>query len=285
MLTVSDPIEMAAIRDRWRLDPETVGLVPTMGDLHEGHLSLMRASRERCDRTVATVFVNPTQFGEGEDFDRYPRNRERDENLAQEVGVDLLFIPEAAAIYPDGFSTEVEVTGMSEVLCGDPRSRGPGHFKGVTTVVAKLLNLVDPDAAFFGQKDAQQAALIRQMVRDLGFRTEVVVLPTVREEDGLAMSSRNRYLTPEGRTRALSLNRALEAARAAYPVTDLDRALMRGREVLASEGIEPEYLEARLSGNLEPAGPDPGEPFFIAVAAEIDGTRLIDNVEIDPGGN
>lgn len=285
MLTVSDPAEVARLRDQWRAEPGTVGFVPTMGDLHEGHLSLMRASGQRCDRTVASIFVNPTQFGEGEDFERYPRDGERDSRLAQDVGVDLLFMPEVASIYPEGFRTTVEVTGLSEVLCGDRSSRGPGHFSGVTTVVAKLLNLVDPDIAFFGQKDAQQAALVKRMVSDLDFRTKISVLPTVREEDGLAMSSRNRYLNEEARSRALGLYRALEEARTTFAEADLERALERGLEVLASEGIEPEYFEARLSGSLDPAGSEPGEPFFIAVAAEIDGTRLIDNVEIDPGGS
>jgi pantoate--beta-alanine ligase len=285
MILVRDPGEMAELAGSWREESGTVGFVPTMGDLHEGHLSLMRASTKECDRTVASIFVNPAQFGAGEDFDRYPRNEERDRDLTEEVGVDLLFMPEVDAIYPDGFRTAVEVAGMSDVLCGAPESRGSGHFRGVTTVVAKLLNLVDPDVAFFGQKDAQQAALIRRMARDLDFRTQIAVLPTVREPDGLAMSSRNRFLTTEDRTRALALFRSLEAVKAALAETDLDGALERGRSVLTAEGLEPEYFEARLSDSLEPAGPDPGEPFFIAVAADVDGTRLIDNVEIDPGGD
>jgi pantoate--beta-alanine ligase len=285
MLLVRDPGEMARLAGTWRGESGTVGFVPTMGDLHEGHLSLMEASREECDRTVASIFVNPTQFGAGEDFDRYPRNEDRDRVLAGEAGVDLLFMPEAGAIYGEGFRTTVEVAGMSDVLCGDPESRGSGHFTGVTTVVAKLLNLVDPDVAFFGQKDAQQAALIRRMASDLDFRTRIAVRPTVREADGLAMSSRNRYLTAGARTRALSLFRALEEVRVALSETDLDGALERGRAVLAEEGLVPEYFEARLSDSLEPAGPDPGEPFFIAIAADVDGTRLIDNVEIDPGGD
>ena len=174
-----------------------------MGYLHEGHLSLLRAARAECDLVVMSLFVNPTQFGPGEDLDRYPRDEERDLRLAAEAGVDFVYAPPVDEVYPEGFSTQVEVEGrLTEVLDGDPARRGPEHFRGVTTVVAKLFNMVGPDVAYFGQKDAQQAAVIRRMVRDLDFPVRIEVLPTVREADGLAMSSRNAYLGPEDRERA-----------------------------------------------------------------------------------
>src|SRR5262245_23246570 len=189
---------------------ETIGLVPTMGYLHEGHLSLLRAARAECDLVVMSLFVNPTQFGPGEDLERYPRDEERDLRLAEEAGVDFVFAPSVAEVYPEGFASRVEVGGqLTEVLDGDRARRGPEHFRGVTTVVAKLFNVVGPDVAYFGQKDAQQAAVIRRMVRDLDFPLRVEVLPTVRERDGLAMSSRNAYLQPEERERAPAISRAL----------------------------------------------------------------------------
>src|ERR1700679_134134 len=170
----------------------TIGLVPTMGYLHEGHLSLLRAARAECDLVVMSLFVNPTQFGPGEDLDRCPRDEERDLRLAGEAGVDFVYAPAVEEVYPDGFATRVEVRGgLTEVLDGAPARRGSGHFRGVTTVVAKLFNIVAPDVAYFGQKDAQQAAVIRRMARDLDFAVRIEVMPTVREEDGLAMSSRN----------------------------------------------------------------------------------------------
>ena len=194
-------------------DDGAVGLVPTMGYLHDGHLSLIRAGRAECDLVVVSLFVNPTQFGPGEDLERYPRDEERDLRLAVEAGADLVFAPPVAEVYPDGFTSAVEVYGpLTEVLDGDPARRGAGHFRGVTTVVAKLFNVVDPDVAYFGQKDAQQAAVIRQMARDLDFPVRIEVLPTVREPDGLAMSSRNAYLDPADRERAVALSRALSAA-------------------------------------------------------------------------
>src|SRR5215218_4114225 len=194
----------------------SIGFVPTMGYLHEGHLSLIRAARAECDLVVMSLFVNPTQFGAGEDLDRYPRDEERDLRLAGEAGADLVFAPAVEEVYPDGldgFVTYVEVAGpLTSVLDGDPARRGPEHFRGVTTVVAKLFNLVGPDVAYFGQKDAQQAIAVRRMVRDLDFPVRLEVLPTVREADGLAMSSRNAYLGDEDRQRATALSRALDAA-------------------------------------------------------------------------
>src|SRR6478609_728216 len=196
-----------------RREGGTIGLVPTMGFLHEGHLSLLRAARAECEVVVMSLFVNPAQFGPGEDLDRYPRNEERDLRLAAEAGADFVYAPPVEDVYPEGFATYVAVDGvLTEVLDGDRSRRGPEHFRGVTTVVAKLFNSVGPDVAYFGQKDAQQAAVIRRMVSDLDFPLRIEVLPTVREPDGLAMSSRNAYLDPSERERATALSRALGAA-------------------------------------------------------------------------
>jgi pantoate--beta-alanine ligase len=260
----------------------TIGLVPTMGFLHEGHLSLLCAARAENDIVVMSLFVNPTQFGPNEDLDRYPRDEERDFALATEAGVDFVFAPEVAEIYPDGAATAVEVTGrLTSVLDGNPERRGPGHFRGVTTIVAKLFNIVGPDVAYFGQKDAQQAAVIKRMVRDLDFPLRVEVMPTVREEDGLAMSSRNVYLEPADRARAIALSRALAAAEQQALVLDsLDAGLAAARIELAAAAIEPEYLEARDAETLEPVEGLTGRPILIAVAARVGGARLIDNVVI-----
>jgi pantoate--beta-alanine ligase len=267
-----------------RAEGHTIGLVPTMGFLHEGHLSLLRGARERSDVVVMSLFVNPTQFGPGEDLDDYPRDEDRDVRLAEAEGVDLLYAPPEEEVYPAGFATTVEVGGdLTEVLCGDPRRRGPGHFRGVTTVVAKLLNSVRPDLAFFGQKDAQQAVVIRRMARDLDFETEIVVLPTVREPDGLAMSSRNAYLSPEERERALALSRGLHAVEAAVTRGErsTEAALAAARAELESADIEPEYLEARDADDLTPAESFDGRPVLVAVAARVGRARLIDNVVIE----
>ena len=208
--------ELRAAVSAAKREGQVVGLVPTMGFLHEGPLSLIRAARAECDLVVMSLFVNPTQFGPGEDLDRYPRDEERDLRLAAEAGAELVFAPSVEEVYPDGpdvATTHVEVSGsLTEVLDGDPSRRGPEHFRGVTTVVAKLFNLIDPDVAYFGQKDAQQAVVIRRMVRDLDFPVRIEVLPTVREPDGLAMSSRNAYLEPADRERATALSHALDAA-------------------------------------------------------------------------
>jgi pantoate--beta-alanine ligase len=259
-----------------------VGLVPTMGFLHEGHVSLLRAARAENDVVVMSLFVNPTQFGPGEDLDRYPRDEERDLRLAGEAGVDYVFAPVVAELYPDGFATAVEVTGnLTSVLDGDPERRGPEHFRGVTTVVAKLFNIVDPDVAYFGQKDAQQAAVIKRMARDLDFRLRVEVMPTVREDDGLAMSSRNVYLEGADRGRAVALSRGLAAARQqALATGSLAAGLDAARIELAAVAIEPEYLEARDAETLEPVTELTGRPVLVAVAARVGGARLIDNVVI-----
>jgi pantoate--beta-alanine ligase len=266
-----------------RREGRTIGLVPTMGYLHEGHLSLLRAARARCDVVVMSLFVNPAQFGPGEDLDRYPRDEARDLELAEDAGVDVVYAPAGDEVYPEGFATTVAVGGgLTDVLEGAPEHRGASHFHGVTTVVAKLFNTVAPDVAFFGQKDAQQAVVLGRMARDLDFPVQVEVLPTVREPDGLAMSSRNAYLGPEDRERALALNRALRAAEsvAASGETRTDAALEAARAELEGAGVEPEYLEARDAETLMPAESLNGRPVLIAVAAQVGPARLIDNTVI-----
>ncbi len=276
--------ELRAALGPARREGRTIGLVPTMGFLHEGHVSLLRAARAECDVVVMSLFVNPTQFGPNEDLDSYPRDEERDLRLAGEAGVDFVFAPVVEELYPDGFAAAVEVTGgLTSVLDGDPARRGPGHFRGVTTVVAKLFNIVGPDVAYFGQKDAQQAAVIKRMVRDLDFPVRIEVMPTVREEDGLAMSSRNVYLEPADRARAVALSHALAAAEQQALARDsLDAGLAAARIELAAAAIEPEYLEARDAETLEPVEGLAGRPILVAVAAQVGGARLIDNVVIEP---
>jgi pantoate--beta-alanine ligase len=268
-----------------RRDGATIGLVPTMGALHDGHVSLVREARRTCDVVVVTLFVNPAQFGPGEDLAAYPRTEEADLALLAAESVDLVFAPEPDEVYPTGFATTVAVGGLTDVLCGDPQRRGPGHFAGVTTVVAKLFNVAEPDVAFFGQKDAQQVAVIRRMARDLDFPVRIEVLPTVREPDGLALSSRNRYLDADERRRAAALHRALEAARstatAGAPVAE---AIDAARSELAAEGIDPEYVEARDAEDLTPAESFNGRPILVALAARVGPARLIDNIVIEPEG-
>lgn len=282
MKIIRTPAELVDFRESNRRAGVRVGLVPTMGYLHEGHNSLLKTAREECDVVVMSLFINPTQFRAGEDLSTYPRDEERDFAIAEESGVDLIYAPEPDDVYPAGFATKVEVIGLTEVLCGSEDSRGPGHFSGVTTIVTKLFNSVDPDVAYFGQKDAQQATVIKRMAEDLDFRTEVVILPTVRERDGLAMSSRNAYLSPESRERATAIWAALLETETVYPRAGLDAALEAGRRRLESAGIEPEYFEARYPGTLDPATDDSREPILVAVAAQVDGTRLIDNILIEP---
>ena len=261
-----------------------VGLVPTMGFFHEGHLSLMRAARRDCDFVVVSLFVNPAQFAAGEDLDAYPRDEERDSALAEAEGVDLLFAPPPEEVYPPGFSTHVEVAGLSEVLEGDPSQRGASHFRGVTTVVAKLFNMVGPDVAYFGQKDAQQALVIRKMARDLDMPVDIEVLPTVRDEDGLALSSRNAYLDSEERERALALSRALRAADAAVAEgrREAGAVLAAARRELDAAGVEPDYLELLRADDLSPAERVNGRT-LLAVAARIGRARLIDNTILGAG--
>jgi pantoate--beta-alanine ligase len=255
-----------------------VGLVPTMGSLHEGHLSLIRAAREQTATVVVSLFVNPTQFGPGEDLDSYPRDEARDAELASGAGADLLFAPPASEIYPDGFDTAVRVRGLSEVLDGSPAARGVEHFDGVATVVTKLFNIVRPDVAFFGQKDAQQALVLRKLARDLDMGVEIEVRPTVRDADGLALSSRNAYLSPADRERALALSRALRAAEATVAAGELDAAavLAAARAELSAADVEPEYLELRAATDLTAVERVNGST-LLAVAAQIGRARLIDN--------
>ena len=281
MRTVRTVAELREALAPARADGGSIGFVPTMGALHDGHLSLLRAAREQNDVVVASIFVNPAQFGEGEDLARYPRDEARDTELAGTAGADLIYAPTVEEVYPDGFATTVEVAGLTGVLCGDPDRRGSEHFRGVTTVVAKLLNSVRPDRVYFGQKDAQQAIVIRRMVRDLDFGAEVVVCPTVREPDGLAMSSRNAYLDADARERAAALSRGLgaaaDSARDGAPAAEV---LAAARAELEAAGIEPEYLEARDATDLSPVQSFNGRPVLVAVAARVGGARLIDNVII-----
>jgi pantoate--beta-alanine ligase len=266
-----------------RREGSSIGLVPTMGCLHEGHLSLLRVARAECDAVVMSLFVNPTQFGPGEDLDRYPRDEERDLRLAAEAGADCVWAPSVEEVYPDGFATHVEVSGdLTEVLCGDPARRGPEHFRGVATVVAKLFNAVQPDVAYFGQKDAQQVAVIRRMVRDLDFPLRIEALPIVREPDGLALSSRNAYLDPRAREQATALSRALFSAEKIVHAAGLVAALEAAGVELRAAGVEPEYLEARDAEDLSPVAELGDRPVLIAVAAPVGGARLIDNVLIQP---
>jgi len=281
--TIRSKAELRDALSDTRADGRSVGLVPTMGCLHQGHLSLLRAAHAECDVVVMSLFVNPTQFGPDEDLDRYPRDEERDARLAADAGAALIYAPAVEEVYPSGFATQVEVSGdLSQVLDGDPARRGARHFRGVATIVAKLFNTVQPDVAYFGQKDAQQAVLIRRMARDLDFPVRIEVLPTVREADGLAMSSRNSYLGEEDRRRAAALSRALRAAEQGARAGSLTTGLAAARRQLAAAGIEPEYLEARDAEELSPAVELNGRPILIAVAAQIGGARLIDNVLIQP---
>lgn len=259
---------------------QTIGFVPTMGYLHEGHASLIRHSAARCDSTVVSVFVNPTQFGPAEDLATYPRDLERDQALCLKHGAKLLFLPEPSEIYPTGYNTFVEPGPLGEALCGRFR---PGHFRGVATVVAKLLNIVQPNLAFFGQKDLQQVVIIRRMVRDLNLPVDVVMIPTVREADGLALSSRNVYLSPEDRERALALSRGLKAAEEAFLGGErrvdvlLEAAagpLQAVDEVQYLELVDAHTLDA-LEGTLIRAA-------ALCVAAYVGKTRLIDNVLLTP---
>ena len=255
-----------------------VALVPTMGALHAGHIALVEEARKRADKVVASIFVNPAQFGEGEDFGRYPRREAEDAAMLKAAGCDLLWTPSVSEIYPDGFSTKVSVSGVSARWEGEAR---PGHFDGVATVVAKLLTAVRPHIAVFGEKDFQQLAVIRRMVADLGLRLEIVGVPTVREADGLALSSRNAYLLPEERQQALALPRALEAARAAIKSgTPVFEVLHEARASLRDGGFSRvDYFALVDAKTLEPLDEPTGEMRLIA-AAVIGTTRLIDNIAV-----
>jgi pantoate--beta-alanine ligase len=259
----------------------TVALVPTMGAFHAGHEALMRAARERCDLVVVSLFVNPAQFDEAGDLDAYPRSEDSDADVAARLGVDVVFAPTVSEMYPDGFSTQVTPGPLATVLEG--ADRGPGHFAGVCTVVCKLFNIVAPDIAVFGQKDAQQVVVIRRMVRDLDIPVALEVVPTVRDADGLALSSRNARLSAADRERALSLHRGLEAARALAAAGERDPAVIRAAAAAALEaaGVEPDYLALVDPDTLLPVRAVERR-VLVAVAARVGPARLIDNVLIDP---
>jgi len=270
----------AALRDARRAE-QTIGLVPTMGALHDGHLSLVRAARAENDVVVVSLFVNPTQFNEAADLDAYPRDEARDAAAAAAEGADLLFAPSADEVYPPGFATTVHVAGLTEHLEGE--HRGVAHFEGVATVVCKLLNMAQPDVAYFGQKDAQQAAVIRRLVRDLDIPVRIAVQPTVREPDGLALSSRNVHLKGADRERALALRRALEAAAESVAAGQRDpHAIERaGRAAMARLGVEAEYVALVCPDDLRPVERVDGD-VLVAVAARVGPTRLIDNTILHP---
>ena len=264
-----------------RLTGLRLGLVPTMGALHDGHLSLVRAAKAQCDVVVVSIFVNPLQFGPNEDLAKYPRTLERDCELLEREGIDFLFAPTAKEMYPADAVTYVTVEGLSEKLCG--RSR-PGHFRGVTTVVAKLFAIVEPDLAFFGQKDAAQTAIIRRMVRDLNFPVEIIVCPIVRQPDGLAMSSRNAYLSPAERKSALALFRSLTEVKRRFGEGERNasKLIEGGKHVLAQEsGVHLDYLEIVDPETLDLL-PELNRPALVAVAAFVGSTRLIDNTLLSP---
>lgn len=262
---------------------KSIGLVPTMGALHAGHLALLREARANNDLAAISIFVNPAQFRPGEDLDKYPRPLANDLELAREAGADVVFAPEPGEIYPDGFATAVTVGGITSKLCGDPDRRGPKHFAGVTTVVAKLFNIVGPTRAYFGQKDAQQVAVIKRMVADLNMPVEIVVCPTIRERGGLALSSRNAYLSASEREAALSIPAGLLAA--ATSVAGGERSagkiLDQAREHLSKANLRIEYIELVDSSTLEPIE-QLQRPALLALAAYSGATRLIDNVVLDP---
>ncbi len=282
MKVVREPKELQKLSDKIRREGRRIGFVPTMGYLHQGHLSLIRRCKEKSDFVVVSIFVNPTQFGPGEDYDRYPRDFERDLKLLEEEKVDVVFHPDERAMYPEDYSTYVRVKGLTEVLCG--RSR-PGHFEGVTTVVAKLFNIVKPDIAIFGQKDAQQAFVIKRMVRDLNFDIEIDVAPIIREPDGLAMSSRNVYLSEEERKEATVLYESLKRAKEMIEGGERDaKKIIEEMERMISEKPRAriDYISIVETENLREVERIEGE-VLIALAVWFGRARLIDNIIIREG--
>ncbi len=278
MQIIRDPAGLTFGLKALKQGGESVVFVPTMGALHAGHMALLAEAKRRADRIVASIFVNPMQFGAGEDLDRYPRREEADAAMLEAAGCDLLWLPTAEQVYPEGFATAVRVAGVSERWEGEAR---PGHFDGVATVVAKLLVAVAPDVALFGEKDFQQLAVIRRMAADLGLPVEILGVPTLRDADGLALSSRNFYLKVEDRQRALALPRALENARIRIISGDpVGRVLAEGKQALVDAGfLKIDYLALVDSATLEPLDEPHGEMRLIA-AATVGGTRLIDNVRV-----
>lgn len=275
MKIIQTPVEMQSIAQELRREGKTIGFIPTMGFLHEGHLSLMRLARDRCDVLVASIFVNPTQFGPNEDLDAYPRDFERDEAQCRDEGVDILFYPTPENMYLDGHSVWVDEDSLSGVLCGASR---PGHFRGVCTVVAKLLNIVLPEFMVLGEKDAQQLRVLRRMVRDLNFPVDVVSGPTVREVDGLAMSSRNKYLTPQERAEALCLFQGLEKAKELFGAGERRAEVLADsiRAIVAKTSGTIDYVEIVDDESLERVQ-TLKKPALLALAVRFSGARLIDN--------
>lgn len=273
--------EVRSLRQQWTKENHKVAFVPTMGALHDGHLSLMLQARKLADVVIASIFVNPKQFGPSEDFSKYPRTLQDDTTKLNRVGVDAVFLPNAADIYPEGFQTMVTNREMANALCGLSR---PGHFDGVLTVVAKLFNLVQPHISLFGKKDYQQWRLIETMVRDLGMSVEVVGCDITREPDGLAMSSRNRYLTPEQREQASAIYRALTATKSLRTQGEkaIERLLAQFKNELAkTPALQLEYAEIREKFTLRGPPFQLDKPSVLLVAAKIGATRLIDNIELD----
>ncbi|HSY99258.1 MAG TPA: pantoate--beta-alanine ligase [Terriglobales bacterium] len=269
--------EMRSASSAARREGKRFGFVPTMGALHEGHLSLVRAAKAKSDLVAVSIFVNPLQFGPTEDLAKYPRSFERDRALLEKEAVDILFAPQPEEMYPKGAVTYVAVEGLSEKLCGKSR---PGHFRGVTTIVAKLFHIVEPDVAFFGQKDAAQATIIRRMVRDLNLPVEIVVCPIIREPDGLAMSSRNVYLSPEERRAALVLNRSLTETKNRFDQGERNarKLIAAGKQVMAQESrVRLDYFEIVDPGTLDPVL-EVTRSALVAIAALVGTTRLIDNI-------
>jgi pantoate--beta-alanine ligase len=279
MRTIRTVAEMRAWLGNARAEGRTVGLVPTMGAFHAGHHSLMQAARSEQDSVVVSLFVNPAQFNDNRDLAAYPRTEDNDAAEAAELGVDVLFAPPVGEIYPEGFATTVQVAGLSEVLEG--AERGPGHFAGVCTVVNKLLNIVGPDVAYFGQKDAQQVAVVKRMVRDLDMPVRIEVMPTVREPDGLALSSRNVRLSPADRARALGLSRALQAADEAVAAGERDVERIRAAALAELGGVEPEYIALVDPLTFRPLHTVSART-LVAVAAQVGPVRLIDNIVLEP---
>ena len=277
-MTLGSPAEMREWSRLTRARGERIAFVPTMGALHAGHVALLREGRRRCDRLALSIFVNPTQFAAHEDLDRYPSDLPGDLAQAAAAGVDVVFVPGRADMYPAGHQTTVQVHELERGLCGAAR---PGHFVGVATVVCKLFNIVQPDLAIFGEKDFQQLALIRRMVRDLNLSIEVVGLPTVREADGLALSSRNKFLSPDERARAVGISRALFAARADFLAGERDSTALTSsvRRALSAVVDRIDYLELRDAEDLTPLDPI-ARPAVLAVAAFLGPTRLIDNIRL-----
>lgn len=281
MKVVNTVKEMQKMADTWRKEGQIIAFVPTMGYFHEGHLSLMRLARQKGNVLVVSIFVNPIQFGPKEDYQRYPRDLDRDLKMAESVGVDVVFAPEVGEMYPEGFQTYVEVTEISRPLCGKSR---PGHFRGVATVVTKLFNIVKPHIAVFGEKDYQQLLVIRRMVKDLNMDVEIIGHPTVRESDGLAMSSRNVYLSEEERKAALRLSQSLQRAREL-----LQKGVTRANEIVsqvsdyisADPRIRVDYVEVRDAETLEEVD-EINRPALLALAAFVGPARLIDNTVLYP---